>query len=221
MEHPLAALNLLLTVENVPSFIKIALLNDVYQEQLRRHRPTTTTESSEDGAFLGVALLLESAGVETRRSARRGLPALATMQDAGVEDVTSEPSTEHHQHQESSPPDDTEESEYVSSILSRSPVRLRHHHRDRPLSLEERIGGLDVPTDEGRLRRIFGSYDVDCNGFISRREFRDQYREFEWQLGIPSTERETDRLFDSFDHARDGRLHFEEFSLLMLHRAKY
>eukprot|EP01004_Peranema_trichophorum_P010684 NODE_950_length_2226_cov_40.526866_g812_i0.p1 GENE.NODE_950_length_2226_cov_40.526866_g812_i0~~NODE_950_length_2226_cov_40.526866_g812_i0.p1 ORF type:complete len:699 (+),score=144.91 NODE_950_length_2226_cov_40.526866_g812_i0:83-2179(+) len=79
--------------------------------------------------------------------------------------------------------------------------------------LEANVGALLVT--ERQLRQAFAELDVDGNGWLDRVEFEELYRTFEG-FGVNVSEdkvREVLMVYKPFD---DGKLTFDEFSLLML-----
>ncbi len=83
-----------------------------------------------------------------------------------------------------------------------------------------------APIREEELRKLFGAFDpttdeVSGKSFISRSDFMRDYRDME-NFGVEWTERGLEQLFGKLapTSAETGRLSFEEFSLLMLHRSK-
>lgn len=82
---------------------------------------------------------------------------------------------------------------------------------------------VDVPTD-AMLREIFEVFDKDGNGYIDRNEFRHTFQENFDNFGAPMSDRDVERLFSKLDagaaHGKpnDGKLSFEEFSVLILSR---
>eukprot|EP01065_Artemidia_motanka_P049675 TRINITY_DN829_c0_g2_i1.p1 TRINITY_DN829_c0_g2~~TRINITY_DN829_c0_g2_i1.p1 ORF type:complete len:277 (+),score=89.07 TRINITY_DN829_c0_g2_i1:59-889(+) len=97
---------------------------------------------------------------------------------------------------------------------------LTHGYRQAsPMSPSKALQGVSgVIIDDEDLRELFATYDRDGTGFVSRSEFKMEYRNFE-DYGLPLTDKELDRIFSRFGGS-DDKLSFEEFSILMLMRAK-
>eukprot|EP00755_Sulcionema_specki_P020780 Sspe_Gene.12766::Locus_4358_Transcript_1_1_Confidence_1.000_Length_3192::g.12766::m.12766 len=75
-----------------------------------------------------------------------------------------------------------------------------------------------VPFTDEMLRQEFRRMDADGTGFLSRSEFKKVYQEMEW-CGLEPSDREIDRLFSQFG-GDDDKLSYDEFCVLMLHRAR-
>eukprot|EP01062_Namystynia_karyoxenos_P066201 TRINITY_DN601_c0_g1_i1.p1 TRINITY_DN601_c0_g1~~TRINITY_DN601_c0_g1_i1.p1 ORF type:complete len:1211 (+),score=498.27 TRINITY_DN601_c0_g1_i1:82-3633(+) len=75
-----------------------------------------------------------------------------------------------------------------------------------------------APCTDDQLLQEFRKYDKDGTGWLSREEFKKEYMKMEW-CGLEPSEREVDRLFSKFGRG-DERLSYEEFCVLMLHRAR-
>eukprot|EP00756_Hemistasia_phaeocysticola_P001245 Hpha_TRINITY_DN10886_c0_g1::TRINITY_DN10886_c0_g1_i1::g.23242::m.23242 len=89
----------------------------------------------------------------------------------------------------------------------------------RSASPHRALAGVSgVLIDDDDLRELYGTYDRNGNGFVSRTEFKQEYRNFE-NFGLPLSDKELDRIFAAFGGS-DDKLSYEEFCILMLKRAK-
>ena len=85
--------------------------------------------------------------------------------------------------------------------------------------------GVDVPSD-AMMKEIFDYFDKDGNGAISLNEFREIFSHSFDNFGAPMEERDVDRLFAKLDRGTgkgargDGKLHFDEFCILLLSKFK-
>eukprot|EP01063_Lacrimia_lanifica_P002863 TRINITY_DN1154_c1_g1_i1.p1 TRINITY_DN1154_c1_g1~~TRINITY_DN1154_c1_g1_i1.p1 ORF type:complete len:745 (+),score=320.23 TRINITY_DN1154_c1_g1_i1:73-2235(+) len=84
-------------------------------------------------------------------------------------------------------------------------------------SLETNIGGL--PITEEALRRKFNELDVDGNGYLDREEFGAIYSSFQ-NFGMMCTQQEVETMMMKHRVMDDGRVHFEEFAVIMLALAR-
>lgn len=75
-----------------------------------------------------------------------------------------------------------------------------------------------VPISEAQLWNEFVKYDKDGSGWLDRNEFKKIYLSME-NFGLEPLPHEVDRLFSKYGGA-DNKISFEEFSILMLHRAR-
>lgn len=83
-----------------------------------------------------------------------------------------------------------------------------------------------APIRDEELRKLFLAFEptideISGKSYISRSEFMRDYRNME-TFGVEWTERGLEQLFGKLapTSSESGRLSFEEFSLLMLHRSK-
>jgi len=99
------------------------------------------------------------------------------------------------------------------NAVSKAGAGTRSASPQRPLA-----GVSGVLIDDEDLRDLYSTYDRDGSGFVSRTEFKQEYRSFE-NFGLPLTDKELDRIFAAFG-GDDDKLSYEEFCILMLKRAK-
>eukprot|EP01065_Artemidia_motanka_P049674 TRINITY_DN829_c0_g1_i1.p1 TRINITY_DN829_c0_g1~~TRINITY_DN829_c0_g1_i1.p1 ORF type:complete len:248 (+),score=109.01 TRINITY_DN829_c0_g1_i1:63-806(+) len=85
-----------------------------------------------------------------------------------------------------------------------------------PHKMQADLAGVVI--DDEDLKELFGTYDRDGTGFVSKSEFKLEYRSFE-DYGLPLTDAHIDRIFDQFG-GTDDKLSYEEFCILMLQRAQ-
>ena len=103
--------------------------------------------------------------------------------------------------------------------VSPSPDKKRH------LKITLDHLGVDVPSDE-QLQELFNYFDKDGSGSIDLKEFREVFRDTFENFGAPMEDRDVDRLFAKFDNGKgkgaagDGRLHYQEFCVLVLNRLR-
>jgi len=81
------------------------------------------------------------------------------------------------------------------------------------------IENSGAACDGESLRFIFNAYDISKSGWLNRNEFKERYKQFE-MYGMEVSSKDIDRLFDKYDRNKDGRVCFEDFCMLMLHRFK-
>ncbi|CUG91038.1 calmodulin-related protein, putative [Bodo saltans] len=74
-----------------------------------------------------------------------------------------------------------------------------------------------VAISDAQLRREFGKYDRNGNGFLDRNEFKRAYLSLE-NYGLVPSQAEIDRLFSKY--GKNEKVYFDEFCLLMLTRSK-
>ena len=97
------------------------------------------------------------------------------------------------------------------------------NRKEQTLAMREKSTRSPVPDPQNallcndELLQLYSTYDVDGDGLISRKEFRDDYRNFE-EFGVCVTERHLDTVFSQFGSG--DRISFNEFCILMLQRAK-
>lgn len=102
-----------------------------------------------------------------------------------------------------------------SSVLSVPPKRPM---KTAPYSLQAlENNSCFLPVTEDQLRRKFAELDVDGSGFLDKKEFKALYLTFP-NYGVPGNDKVVDALFTKYSGA-DGKLSFDEFSVLMLHMA--
>eukprot|EP01001_Neometanema_parovale_P009460 NODE_569_length_2304_cov_82.684548_g541_i0.p1 GENE.NODE_569_length_2304_cov_82.684548_g541_i0~~NODE_569_length_2304_cov_82.684548_g541_i0.p1 ORF type:complete len:697 (-),score=149.80 NODE_569_length_2304_cov_82.684548_g541_i0:114-2204(-) len=93
---------------------------------------------------------------------------------------------------------------------------LRRVHRKSPYSegqLESNVGSLLVT--ERQLRQAFAELDVDGNGWLDKNEFTQLFKTFE-NFGVRPSESQVNETLDRYKMMDDGKITFDEFSLLML-----
>jgi hypothetical protein len=87
---------------------------------------------------------------------------------------------------------------------------------------------LDVPSEQ-MLKEIFAIFDQDGKGYIDRDRFREVMKSSFDNFGAPMNDKDVDRLFMKLDAGDpkaqgkgkgDGKLCFEEFSVLILSKLK-
>jgi hypothetical protein len=85
---------------------------------------------------------------------------------------------------------------------------------------------VDVPSD-AMLKDIFNYFDKDGSGAIDLKEFKSVFKDCFDNFGAPMEDRDVDRIFAKFDKggkgggiAGDGKLHYDEFAVLMLSRLR-
>eukprot|EP00994_Dinema_validum_P001582 NODE_1324_length_1006_cov_60.892372_g1020_i0.p1 GENE.NODE_1324_length_1006_cov_60.892372_g1020_i0~~NODE_1324_length_1006_cov_60.892372_g1020_i0.p1 ORF type:complete len:234 (+),score=42.86 NODE_1324_length_1006_cov_60.892372_g1020_i0:65-766(+) len=66
-----------------------------------------------------------------------------------------------------------------------------------------------------QIRELFEKYDVNGNGYLSKKEMRAVYRSAE-NFGLPPKRDDIDRAFNQFDSGGDGKISYTEFAILML-----
>jgi hypothetical protein len=106
----------------------------------------------------------------------------------------------------------TADMSYADTLFNGRPRRV---HKINPYSeraLDSNIGGLLVT--ERRLRQAFQELDVDGLGYLDKEEFKQLYTTFD-NFGVDMTPEEIDDVLTKFKTEDDGKLTFEEFSLLM------
>lgn len=59
-----------------------------------------------------------------------------------------------------------------------------------------------------RLMRMFATYDVNGDGYIDKRSFKDMLQQIAPGLFVPGT---VDKLVDSADAQGEGVIHYAEF----------
>lgn len=74
-----------------------------------------------------------------------------------------------------------------------------------------------VAISDAQLRREFGKYDRNGNGYLDRVEFKRAYLSLE-NYGLVPSQAEIDRLFSKY--GKDEKVYFDEFCLLMLTRSR-
>eukprot|EP01065_Artemidia_motanka_P006142 TRINITY_DN13007_c0_g1_i1.p1 TRINITY_DN13007_c0_g1~~TRINITY_DN13007_c0_g1_i1.p1 ORF type:complete len:314 (+),score=131.74 TRINITY_DN13007_c0_g1_i1:64-1005(+) len=77
----------------------------------------------------------------------------------------------------------------------------------------------DVPITDNELRSIFDKIDLNGNGWIDKKEFKEFYRDLE-SYGIEETDDELQHLLHGYNMLGDERLAYEEFAILMLKLAQ-
>ena len=74
-------------------------------------------------------------------------------------------------------------------------------------------------TTEASLKDFFLMYDPKDTGYIDRNEFRRDFVRME-DYGCPLAPRVVERLFTQHDRLKDGRMDFEEFSIIVIARQR-
>uniref|UniRef100_A0A7S4CYT2 EF-hand domain-containing protein n=1 Tax=Eutreptiella gymnastica TaxID=73025 RepID=A0A7S4CYT2_9EUGL len=87
----------------------------------------------------------------------------------------------------------------------------------KPEFLENDISGSAITDDQ--LWDLFEYYDVNKNGYLSKKEFAKIYRSLE-NFGLPPSGDEISRLLNEFNVLGDDKLSFEEFAIVMLRIAQ-
>eukprot|EP01062_Namystynia_karyoxenos_P052888 TRINITY_DN4258_c0_g1_i1.p1 TRINITY_DN4258_c0_g1~~TRINITY_DN4258_c0_g1_i1.p1 ORF type:complete len:298 (+),score=101.57 TRINITY_DN4258_c0_g1_i1:100-894(+) len=90
--------------------------------------------------------------------------------------------------------------------------------RPPPSPHKAQADAAGVLIDDMDLRDLFATYDRNGVGYVSKAEFKAEYRNFE-DFGLPLTDKQLDRIFSQYS-GPDERLTYEEFCILMLQRAK-
>jgi hypothetical protein len=87
----------------------------------------------------------------------------------------------------------------------------------KPEFLENDITGSAITDDQ--LWDLFEYYDVNKNGYLSKKEFAKIYRSLE-NFGLPPSGEEISRLLNQFNVLGDGKISYEEFAIVMLRIAQ-
>lgn len=115
----------------------------------------------------------------------------------------------------------------VVNILSDATAELLFeplHHRDvspkRKLFQSARRCDLFLnAVTEEELRDLFQMYDAADTGTIDRQEFRRDFERME-NYGQAQASFDVDKLFSRYDKKRNGRMMFEEFTMIMMARQR-
>eukprot|EP01006_Ploeotia_vitrea_P053890 TRINITY_DN67824_c1_g1_i1.p1 TRINITY_DN67824_c1_g1~~TRINITY_DN67824_c1_g1_i1.p1 ORF type:complete len:602 (-),score=56.94 TRINITY_DN67824_c1_g1_i1:1088-2893(-) len=75
-----------------------------------------------------------------------------------------------------------------------------------------------IPLTDEQLRAVFNQYDVDGNGFLSKREVKQIVKSYE-SYGVDSGKHINDTI-DKMNMLNDGTICFDEFAIIMLKLAQ-
>eukprot|EP00388_Colpodella_angusta_P039746 GDKK01048253.1.p1 GENE.GDKK01048253.1~~GDKK01048253.1.p1 ORF type:complete len:962 (+),score=100.01 GDKK01048253.1:1-2886(+) len=87
-------------------------------------------------------------------------------------------------------------------------------------SLRDYFINLNSMSSLADFERLFQYYDRAGTGLISREEFYVDYNRFEC-YGQPLDAGKVEELFTKYDFSKDGKMNFDEFSILMLERVAH
>eukprot|EP01060_Flectonema_neradi_P011841 TRINITY_DN18808_c0_g1_i1.p1 TRINITY_DN18808_c0_g1~~TRINITY_DN18808_c0_g1_i1.p1 ORF type:complete len:753 (+),score=113.39 TRINITY_DN18808_c0_g1_i1:82-2259(+) len=109
-----------------------------------------------------------------------------------------------------------EETSIESSVSQMFQKPVRRARRRDPYSLgsiENNIGGF--PITEDALRRKFQELDVDGSGYLDYSEFKVIFSNFQ-NFGLYQSQNEIESVLKKYKVLDDGKIHFDEFALIML-----
>lgn len=66
--------------------------------------------------------------------------------------------------------------------------------------------------NDSRLKVLFREFDVDNSGFITKDNLEEAFERLDKEV----TKEEIEEVYAKHDHAKDGRISFQEFKIMML-----
>jgi hypothetical protein len=92
---------------------------------------------------------------------------------------------------------------------------------DRGIPKGHELDVSGVAYSQEQLRALFNALDTDHSGFLTKEEFAEYFHSTHDSMGIPGWETKMDKMLDSLPEFEDGKLTFEEFSVVMLKIAQW